>query len=229
MTPSPTGASAGSGPAPRSFHDELGEICGDPGIWSLAVRRAGSFDLAEDALQDTFYAVARVQDPERIENLRSFFCKALIRQIGHLRGQLAPLPVADIEGSAGDRHQRAPAFGSAPLVPVDDDVIWHLRVEEWLERLRLRHQEIWAAVPERSSVPGRYRDVIVAVAEEILRAGCDGQVSSADFDQALGDGCPDWFDEPGCARDTHYQRLSRGRRDVRDVLKAVVSRDELSA
>ena len=99
MTLNPPGASPGGGSAPRSFHDEVCQIREDLDIWRLAVRRAGSFDLAEDALQDTFYAVARVRDPERIENLRAFFCRALIRQIAHLRGQLGPLPVEDPEAA----------------------------------------------------------------------------------------------------------------------------------
>jgi hypothetical protein len=59
MTLSPPGASPGGGSASRSFQDEVCEIREDLDIWRLAVRRAGSFDLAEDALQDTFYAVAQ--------------------------------------------------------------------------------------------------------------------------------------------------------------------------
>lgn len=228
MTLNPPGASPGGGSAPRSFHDEVCQIREDLDIWRLAVRRAGSFDLAEDALQDTFYAVARVRDPERIENLRAFFCRALIRQIAHLRGQLGPLPVEDPE-AAISRHPRNGACGSAAGAAVDDDVIWHLRAEEWQERLRVRRRQIWAAVPERSGKPGCYRAVIVAVAEEILRASCDGQVTPADFDLALHNAYPQWFAETGSAQDTRYQRLSRARRDVREVLKAVVSRDELSS
>jgi hypothetical protein len=226
MTPSPPGASPGGGSTPRSFYDEVCEIRGDLEIWRLAVRRAGSFDLAEDALQDTFYAVARVSDPERIENLRGFFCRALIRQIAHLRGQLGPLPLEDPE-AAVSWQQRHGVIGAAAGGPVDDGALWHLRAEEWLERLRVRRQQIWAAVPERSARPGHYRAVVVAVAQEILRAGCDGQVSPADFDAALQARYPEWFAETGCAQDTRYQRLSRARRDVREALKAIVSRHEL--
>ena len=228
MTPSPPGATPGRVSAPRSFHDEVCEIREDLDIWKLAVRRAGSFDLAEDALQDTFYAVARVRDPERIENLRAFFCRALIRQIAYLRGHLSPLPIEDPE-AALSRQPRRSGWGSAADAPGDDGVIWQLRTEEWLGQLRVRRRQIRAAVPERSSRPWCYRAAIVAVAEEILRAGCDGQVSPADFDAALRNAYPQWFAEAGCAQDTRYQRLSRARRDVREVLKTVVSRDELSS
>jgi hypothetical protein len=228
MALSPPGASPGGDSVPRSFQDEVCEIREDLDIWRLAVRRAGSFDLAEDALQDTFYAVARVKNPERIENLRAFFCRALIRQIAHLRGRLGPLPVEDPEAAIG-RHPRNGGCGSAADVPVDDGVLWQLRAEEWLERFRVRRREIRAAVPERSDHPACYRAVIVKVAEDMLRAGCDGQVSPADFDAALRNAYPQWFAEAGCAQDTRYQRLSRGRRDVRQVLQAILSRDELSS
>ncbi|HEY1347048.1 MAG TPA: sigma factor, partial [Streptosporangiaceae bacterium] len=82
---------------PPSFHDELTRIWRDPQIRGLALRRAGRHDLAEDALQETYYSVARVKDPGRIENLRAFFCRALINQISHLRSQLNPIPVEDPE------------------------------------------------------------------------------------------------------------------------------------
>jgi DNA-directed RNA polymerase specialized sigma24 family protein len=228
MALSPPGASPGADSVPRSFQDEVCEIREDPDIWRLAVRRAGSFDLAEDALQDTFYAVARVKDPERIENLRAFFCRALIRQIAHLRGRLGPLPVEDPEAVIG-RHPRIGGCRSAADVSVDDGVLWQLRAEEWLERFRVRRRDIRAAVPERSDHAACYRAVIVKVAEDMLRAGCDGEVRPADFDAALRNAYPRWFAETGCAQDTRYQRLSRGRRDVRQVLQAIVSWDELSS
>ena len=227
VTLSPPAAGPGRGSAPRSFHDEVCEIREDLGIWRLAVRRAGSFDLAEDALQDTFYAVARIRDPERIEDLRAFFCRALIRQIAHLRGQLGPLPVQDPE-AAISRQQRDGACGSAASAAIDEDVLWQLRSEEWQQRFRISRRQILATVPGRSGRPECYRTAIIAVAEEILRAGCAGPESPADFDMALQGAFPEWFADP-CVQDTRYQRLSRGRRDVREVLKAVVSRDELSS
>ena len=53
--------------------------------------------------------------------------------------------------------------------------------------------------------------MIVATAEKILHAAVDGLVNWADSDDALRAAYPDWFDEPGCTRDTYYQRLSRAR------------------
>lgn len=35
------------------------------------------------------------------------------------------------------------------------------------------------------------------------------------------------FGQPGSAENTSYKHLSRARRDVQDLLKAVISRDEL--
>jgi len=72
------------------FQQELLTIWKDPQIFRVALRHAGDADLAEDGLQETFYAVARVTDPQRIENLRAFFCTVLIRKIYHLRGVLGP-------------------------------------------------------------------------------------------------------------------------------------------
>lgn len=64
-------------------------LCADPGIRSLAVRRAGDPDLALDALMQTVCVVARVQDLQAIKDLRACFCRTLINQVYRLRGQLA--------------------------------------------------------------------------------------------------------------------------------------------
>ena len=44
-----------------SFLDDLAELVQDPAIRRLAERRAGSRELAEDALQETFRAVAQTR------------------------------------------------------------------------------------------------------------------------------------------------------------------------
>jgi DNA-directed RNA polymerase specialized sigma24 family protein len=211
---------------PPSFHDELTRIWRDPQIRGLALRRAGRHDLAEDALQETYYSVARVKDPGRIENLRAFFCRALINQISHLRSQLNPIPVEDPEILAETRQRQGGAHAAAAR-PVDEAAVWLQLAAAWRQRFRRERRRLLAMVPERSSDPRRYREVIVATAARILHAAVDGQVSWTDSDDALRAAYPDWFDEPGCSRDTYYQRLSRARREMRVLLMAVVGRDEL--
>ena len=64
---------------------ELLAIWQDPQVRKLALRYARNPELAEDALQDAYYAVARVKNPERIKNLRAYFCRTLINEVSHLR------------------------------------------------------------------------------------------------------------------------------------------------
>jgi DNA-directed RNA polymerase specialized sigma24 family protein len=211
---------------PPSFHDELARIRQDPQIWRLAMRRAGSRELAEDALQETYYSVARVKDPGHIENLRAFFCRALINQISHLRGQLNPIPVEDPEVLVGTRPENGQILAAAAR-PVDEAAAWRQLAATWRKRFRLERERLKALVPKRSSDPRRYREVIVAAAAKILHAAADGSVNWADSDDVLRAAYPDWFDEPGCTRDTYYQRLGRARREMQVLLMAVVGRDEL--
>jgi DNA-directed RNA polymerase specialized sigma24 family protein len=211
-----------------SFQDELAEIVADSGVWRLALRRAGSRELAEDALQETFYAVARVKDPGRIESLRRFFCRALINEISHQLVDPRPIPLDDPETARGYRQQTVVLFGLAGSRPVEDEAVGRVLADTLLTRFRRARERLEAGVPGRSRDPGRYRSVIVAVAERILHAAVDGHVSRADSNTDLQHAYPDWFGEPGCARDTCYQRLSRARRDVRTLLLTVVSLDELS-
>jgi hypothetical protein len=52
-------------------------------------------------------------------------------------------------------------------------------------------------------------------------------VSWADCHETLQAALPDRFGQPGSAENTSHKHLSRARRDVHDLLKAVISRDEL--
>jgi|ERR1039457_3670784 hypothetical protein len=212
---------------PASFHEELLSICTAPETWRLALRRAGSRDLAEDALQETFYSVSRVKDPGHIENLRAFVCKALIHEIYHQRGLLRPIPVENPETAAGCRQQGLPLSNPAPNA-VDGEAVWFVLAGTWFTRFHREREELAVIVPERSNDSRRYRQVIVAVAEKILRDAMEGQVSSADCNEALQAAHPSWLNEPGCEPDTLYQRLSRARQDVRMLLQVVVTREELS-
>src|SRR5579864_4712929 len=95
----------GSRVSPLSFRDQLAEIVADPEVRRLALRRAGSRELAEDALQETFYAVARVRDPRRIESLRAFFCRSLINEINRQLVDPRPIPLDDPQTVQGYRQQ----------------------------------------------------------------------------------------------------------------------------
>jgi hypothetical protein len=134
--------------------------------------------------------------------------------------------VEDPEMLSGPRQQGAHLYASAAR-PVDEAAVWLQQAATWDKRFRREHERLMAMVPKRSSDPRRYREVIVATAEKILRAAVDGHVNWADCDDAVRAAYPDWFDEPGCTRDTYYQRLSRARREVRVLLMVIVGRDEL--
>jgi hypothetical protein len=83
-------------------------------------------------------------------------------------------------------------------------------------------------VPGRSDNPSRYRDAIVAAAKEILRSCSTDPGSPPEFDAALAGLYPEWFAAHGISPNTRHQRLRRGRDDVRDVLRAIVSRADLT-
>ncbi len=212
---------------PGSFHAELAAIRSDPKIWSLALRHAGKHDLAQDALQETYYSVARVKDPRHIENLRAFFCKSLINEIHRMLGRPGPIPVEDPEAVAGARRGVHPDAHAAAR-PVDEAAILDQQCQTWLRRFHNERTRLSAMVPESSSDPERYRAVILATAEEILRSAGDGQVTWADSNAALQATYPEWFRGAGCSSATHYKRLSRARSEVRELLRTIVSKEELT-
>jgi len=211
---------------PESFYAELAKIRSDPMIWGLALRRAGKHDLAQDALQETYYSVARVKDPGHIENLRAFFCKALIHEINRMLGRPGPIPVEDPETVAGARHG-GDLDAHAAARPVDEAAILGHQAQAWLKRFHNERKRLRAMVPESSSDPERYRAVILATAEEVLRSAGDGQVTWADSNAALQAIYPEWFGGADCSSATHYKRLSRARREVRALLRTIVSKEEL--
>jgi DNA-directed RNA polymerase specialized sigma24 family protein len=203
------------------FPPELLAIWQDPEVRRLAVRRAGDPDLAQDALLATVAAIARVSDLERIENLKAYFCRVLINEVYRLRGQLAAARPFDPATLA----VMSDAQASAP--PSAEEAVTRLLARVWLERFRAQRVQLRAAVPGRSRQPTRYRELIVQTAEHILRTALDGNVSWADCNETLQAALPDWFGQPGSAENTSHKHLSRARRDIQDLLKAIVSRDEL--
>lgn len=211
----------------ESFHAELAKIYSDPAIWGLALRHAREHDLAQDALQETYYSVARVKDPGHIEDLRRFFCRALINEVKRMLARPGPIPVRDPETVAGTGQGVHPGTRAA-VRPVDETAIFGQQAEAWLRRFHSERARLRALVPESSSDPERYRAVILAAAEEIVRAAGDGDVAEADSNASLRAAYPEWFDEAGCAATTRYKRLSRARHEIRALLKTIVSRGDLT-
>jgi hypothetical protein len=204
---------------------QLSDVREDPEVKNLARRRAGDRDLAEDALQETYCIMAQVPDPERIEDLKSYFCRVLIHTIYHLLGQLRPVPIEDFErlpdvpqgNSVGQSLQR----------PFDDTFCTHQVAGTWLGRLDNKREAFRSGVPGRSPDPDRYRELIVRIAERVLIAAVTGDMSDADSTPALCAAYPEWFAPGRVTTDNAYQRVRRARSDVGALLRSVVNRDEL--
>jgi hypothetical protein len=56
------------------FHEDLARIAIDPEMLRRATRRAGSRELAQDAMQETARALAERKRGEAIENLPARIC-----------------------------------------------------------------------------------------------------------------------------------------------------------
>ena len=168
-----------------SFLDKLTAITQDPAVRGLALRRAGTPDLAEDALQSAFCAVAQTQNPQSIRDLRAFFRKALILEINHELTRSTPAPVEDI-CAVSDRYGNRTSW-PADVLSTDFESELHilLQVEEWLARFRSERNKLAASVPRRSTDPDRYRAVVVAAAERILRLATEGNVDTDDWSAIL--------------------------------------------
>jgi hypothetical protein len=208
------------------FQQDLLAILGNPQIKSFALRRAGDSDLADDALQATFYAVSRVADPAAIRNLRAYCYQVLTREIYRLRGQFRVTLVEDITRVA-DTHQGRSGDHLPVSQSIDEMVCTHLLAEAWFGLFVTRREELAANVPGRSTDPGRYRDMIVTVAERVLGHIIVSDISDADGNAALRAVYQEWFDEPGCTENTRHQRFRRGRADIRALLRSLIDRKDL--
>jgi DNA-directed RNA polymerase specialized sigma24 family protein len=227
--PSDTQLSAPASEDRHGFYQEILAVYKDPEVRKLARRRAGDGDLAEDALQEAFCAVAGTADPRRIKDLRAYYCLVLIRSIYALRGQLRAT-VAEDPGTLAEMHPRWSSVEPVATVrPVEEAAVARLAGQARLERFHAQREDLRKAVPGRSSEPERYRDAILAVAEHLLcEALIGGVVSRADSNESLRSAYPGWFGTPGYAANTCHQHFSRARSDIQDVLKVVISRDELT-
>ena len=207
------------------FLEDLTVIREDPQVKKLARARAADPDLAEDALQETFDAVARVKHPERINDLRKYFCKILIRNVYRLQRQLGAAAMDDA-GDLVDACGRG--LGGEALPPLFDEAVHTSMIaRNWFERLAKQHVVLFGNVAGRSPDPRRYRDVIAAAAEGMLLATVAGDFRDVDLNFALRATYPEWFAERGVAISNIHQRLARGRADTCSLLQAVISRDEL--
>lgn len=202
----------------------LTEIREDPRIKRLARWYAGDPALADDALQRTCYALARLKNLGQITNLRAYFRKVLIREIYRERGQLGAALVKDFTRVVEARQD---AGGPVSPPSIEDTVGFSLQARSWLERFADKHDGLLAGIPARSGDPIRYQAVIYAAAEQVLRDGINAEPSDADTDEAFRAAYPKYFDQPGCLPNTLYQRFHRARDDVKGLLQAIVSRNEL--
>ncbi len=209
---------------PAAARQQLTEIREDPRIKRLALRYAGHSDLADDALQRTYYALVQLKNLDEIENLRAYFRTVLIREIHRERNQLGAALVEDftrvVETCQGAGTPVSP-------LPIDDSVGFSLQARSWLERLANERHGLLAGIPARSDDPVRYRAVIYAAAEQVLRDGINAEPSDADTNDAFRAAYPGYFDRSDCPVNTRHQRFCRARDDVRELLQVVVSRDEL--
>jgi hypothetical protein len=210
------------------FLDDLARVAQDPEVRRLARRRAGSRELAEDALQETYLAVARARQPESIRDLRAFFRTSLIHEIDHQLARPNPRPVDGIAATADLTDGRAPLHAHTGA-SVEDEVGWRLLAETLRTRLDHEREQLTASVPGRSADQNMYRSAMTAAAGKILNLLLQGHVGRGDWNAILKQECPQWCDEPGIPHGTIDQRLSRARYDVQFLLKELITPDELSA
>jgi hypothetical protein len=204
------------------FLEQLTAIREDPKVKNLARSRAGDSELAEDALQEAYYAVARLKNPERIVDLRAYYYRVLMRNIHRLRSQLGAILIEDF-GIVADTCQRKPG-GEPPPPPFDEAVGSNLLIQGFLRYLALHRAALTRTVPGRSPDPARYRGVIVTVVERMLQASVAGGLSDAEQNLAFRTLYPQWFAEAAGAISNIHQRSSRARADVCRLLQAIVRR-----
>jgi DNA-directed RNA polymerase specialized sigma24 family protein len=219
----PDGSTPMNNDRPLAFHERLVALCHDGDIRRYAIRLAPNRDIAEDALQETYYAVARVSNPAGICDLPSYFRRALRNQVMRLTEQAGPPSSGDIDAvlAATDGGRRPPVRNS----PCEDRGVRTAQAATWMAALH--DEKIAASVPGRSGDPRRYQSMIAATARWILHALLEGDVSPADTNDALTNQHPEWFAARRLSADTYHKRLSRARRDIADLLACVVGRDEL--
>lgn len=209
------------------YLERLTVIREDPQVKRLARARAVDSGVAEDALQEAFYVMARIVQPGYIDDIRKYFCKVLLRCIYQMSSQLRAVAVDDAGGLVDACGH---GLGGEALPPQFDEAVHtSMLTRSWLERLAKQRAELTDKVPGRSTEPGRYRDVISTSTEGMLLAIATGDFRDIDLNLTLRAAYPEWFAERGAAISNIHQRLARARADIRDLLKSVISRDELDS
>lgn len=211
------------------FLADVAEVAKHPEILKLALRRAGNPVLAEDALQQTFWTVTQTQHPERITDLRAYFCRALINEINRQLSHPAPLSVEDIGAAADLDAEHGPSPRTSPPLSVESQAAERILAEKLLDHLDRHRDQLKARVPARSSDPMCYQAAVVLAARMLLCLFFQGEVTQADWNAVLKSTYPLWFDQLGPDDNASHQRLSRGRRDMKALLQTIAPRDELSA
>jgi hypothetical protein len=212
--------------ADDDFRHELWAIWEDPEVRSLALRRAKNPEVAEEALQSTYLTVSRMANPERIENLRTYFCAVLLREIYRELSKLRVEAPADF-AAFDDVRQGRPGINSPAPRPFQEEVQTRLLGQRWLAAFRAR-PELAARVPRRSPDPDRYRRLIVRVAENMLRVILKEDPDiNPDINEALRGGYAEWFAARDSGGNTRDQRLLRARADVSALLRTIVERGDL--
>jgi DNA-directed RNA polymerase specialized sigma24 family protein len=206
------------------FYDDLATVALDAKIMRLAERRAGSRELARDAVQATYVAVSQAKDPRRILDLSAFYRTSLIREINHLRARPVPVLVEDIDST---REQGSSSSRCTSPDSVERMAEIRRLAQTVLTRLDIDRERLMVAVPARSPDQRLYRTGILAAARAIFLLLVQGNVTSADWNAVLKSSLSPWFAEAGLAPCATDQRLSRGRYDVRMLLQRLVPRDEL--
>jgi len=198
------------------FQQELLALRQDPQVRRFAWKLVGDRDLVEDLHQTIFCKLAALEHPERIGNLRGYYFRVLRNEATKLYILRQETPFED------------PDSVRAPAQPIDDKVCNSMCHHTWLQRLRVRREVLLAAIPARSEDPSRYRIVIYHAAEQVLLDGLNGEASDADSSDAFRGAYPGYFAQPGASANLLHQRFRRAREDVKALLQAVVSRDELT-
>jgi hypothetical protein len=210
------------------FQQDLLAIRQDPAVKSLALRSAKSPEVAEDALQSTYYAIARLANPGAIVNLRAYFCRALRNEINRELRQFGAAATEDCAGLT-DKMQDRPGIGPAAPRPAVGIVTSNVLGHGWLAALTApRRAQLRDGVPRRSPDPDRYQEVIVSVAEHVLRTIL-GDRADPDWNAALTARYPGWFAEPGRAASTRDQRLLRARTDICALMRGIIDRGDLNS
>ena len=211
-------------PVESGGYEDLAAIAVDPGMRRLAWKLAG--DLGEDALQETWYAVAQACERVPIDNLRGYFYRTLVNTSRRMHQELArgalPVDALDVEAGA---FRRGRDYPGAAAPSAESDALPQMRAEARQDLLLRSRADQWPMIPACSDNPYRYREAIFAVAEAVVTG--DGPATKADINDALVTADPEWFDAPNVKAATTYQRRCRAREDIRQLLARVIGREDL--